>query len=318
MIKSSTRPGDSERGRTYQAILPAPDGADIAGAVYPQAADFPEIGQQEIQRAIRHLSTGTAPGDNEMPNEILKLAAGDNKEMAESPTFTLCLGCIYNASIDLGYYPQAFRISITVPLRKVGKPADDPSGYRPIALLNTPGKVLEAIVAERIQYVIETMPVLPDGHYGGRKGRSTDEALHHLLEGIYAAWNKGWLAIVLSIDLSGAYDHVYHPRILHNMRKRYLGGKFARWTASFLSGRTTKMRLPDMTTETLPIEVGIPQGSPASPPLYVVFDGDLIDIAARHGAIAVGWIDDINFLATAPTPEEACNTLSDISTDLDR
>ena len=36
------------------------------------------------------------------------------------------------------------------------------------------------------------------------------------------------------------------------------------------------------------------------------------------GTVAVGWIDDINYLATAPTPEEACQTLSNIGTDLDR
>ena len=68
-------------------------------------------------------------------------------------------------------------------LRKPGKPDySDPAAYRPIALLNTIGKVLEAIVARRISDLAEDANLLPDEQYGARPGRSAEDALLDLKE----------------------------------------------------------------------------------------------------------------------------------------
>jgi hypothetical protein len=56
-------------------------------------------------------------------------------------------------------------------LAKPGKkPADykTPAGYRPIALLPTIGKVIEAVLAERITYMAESMNLLPEEQMGNR------------------------------------------------------------------------------------------------------------------------------------------------------
>jgi hypothetical protein len=47
-------------------------------------------------------------------------------------------------------------------LRKPGKPDYlDLKAYRPIVLLNTLGKALEAIMAKRLRYIAETHALLP-------------------------------------------------------------------------------------------------------------------------------------------------------------
>ena len=47
-------------------------------------------------------------------------------------------------------------------LRKPSKPDyTDPKAYRPIALLNTLGKALEAIIVKRVRYLAETYTLLP-------------------------------------------------------------------------------------------------------------------------------------------------------------
>jgi hypothetical protein len=125
--------------------------------------------------------------------------------------------------LDQGYCPQHFRRSTTVVIRKPGK--DDysiPKNYRPIALLSTIGKALEAIIAARISYLVEKHALLPQNHIvGGRRGRSCEHALYLLLEKIHAAWRAGYpIATLLTLDLTGAYDNVSHQRLLHNMRKR--------------------------------------------------------------------------------------------------
>lgn len=77
-------------------------------------------------------------------------------------------------------------------LRKLGKDNYTiPKAYRPIALLNTIRKAIDAVIAKRLSYLVEKHQVIPQMHIGGRKLRSTEHALHSVVERIYEAWNRG-------------------------------------------------------------------------------------------------------------------------------
>ena len=70
-------------------------------------------------------------------------------------------------------------------LRKTGKPDyTNPSAYRPISLLNTLGKLLEAVIAKRMSYYVERYDLLPNTQFGGRPGRSTEQALLILVDAV--------------------------------------------------------------------------------------------------------------------------------------
>jgi len=70
---------------------------------------------------------------------------------------------------------------ITVVLRKLGKPRyDAPKAYRLIALLNILWKVLTAVIAEQLTFVMEKHQLLPANHFGGRLGCMTTDAMHLL------------------------------------------------------------------------------------------------------------------------------------------
>ncbi|SPO06934.1 uncharacterized protein DNG_09628 [Cephalotrichum gorgonifer] len=170
-----------------------------------------------------------------------------------------------------------FRESITVVLCKEGK--DDytqSKAYRPIALLNTLGKALESIIASRLAYL---------------------------------AWAEGKVASLLLLDVSGAYDNVSRELLLHNLRKRRVSQNIVRWTESFLSGRSTTLKLQEYTAPSTPIETGIPQGSPASPVLYLFYNADLIEACKTQETEGVGYIDDASILAVGPTAQHNCKTL---------
>jgi hypothetical protein len=68
---------------------------------------------------------------------------------------------IFSTYLEIGYFPTAFRETLIVVLRKEGK-ADYSllSSYRPIALENTLGKVLEKLVIERLLEVLERNSLL--------------------------------------------------------------------------------------------------------------------------------------------------------------
>lgn len=98
---------------------------------------------------------------------------------------------IFHACVRTGYNPTHFQRSITVVLRKGGENRDYrmPKAYRPVALLNTLGKFLEAIIARRISYAMEIEGLLPRSHLGGRKGISTDHAIQIILDRIRSLGN---------------------------------------------------------------------------------------------------------------------------------
>ena len=68
-------------------------------------------------------------------------------------------------------------------IRKPGKAAYDVLGaWRPIALLNTIGKLIEALTANRLRDAAEEHGLLLDTQIGARKGKSTETALELLVE----------------------------------------------------------------------------------------------------------------------------------------
>jgi hypothetical protein len=219
--------------RTFFPRPPVADSRDTHGVQYTGQISQPPITKNEILEAIRSTSPLKAPGLDGLPNRVLQVTAD---------IIVGHLEMIFNQSLRISHRPAHFRSSITVVLRKPDK--DDYTtlkAYHPIALLNTMGKIMDAVLARRLSYLVGTYNVLPNTHLGGRKLRSTEHALYLIIERIYKAWNtnRGRVASLLPLDVSGAFDNVSHERLLHNLRTRRVDEKLVRWLASFLSERWT-------------------------------------------------------------------------------
>src|SRR5437667_4302333 len=88
------------------------------------------------------------------------------------------------------------------------------------------------------------------------------------------------------------------------MRKRKIPVEITRWILSLLSDRTTRMRFNGITTDHIQTPTGIPQGSPLSPILYILYNSDLLDIPKKEGQLGLGYIDDILYGAQNKTALE--------------
>ena len=293
-----------------EAFFPVPPEADledIRDAQYDNQIDMPQITEKEVRDAIRAASPLKAPGPDGIANKALQ--AGVTQLAAH-------LTRIFNQSLHLGYCPAHFRELTTIVLRKPGKDNyTAPKSYRPIALMNTTGKIMDAIIARRLSYLAETHHVLPPTHVGGRKMRSTEHALHAVTHKIYKTWSQtnGQVATLLLLDVSGAFDNVSHARLLHDLQKRRVDEKTVKWIASFLSNRHTSIAIDGFWSTAYQINTGIPQGSPLSPILYLFYNADLIDECNNTTeAMSTGYIDDVAILAWGKTTEQTCETLGRI------
>ncbi|OHW95285.1 reverse transcriptase-like protein [Colletotrichum incanum] len=274
----------------WRTFFPAPPEAnlkDIENATYEEQLILPPISVPEVEEATQKAAPLKAPGPDGITNKALQLA---------KPWISPHLVRTFNQSLQLGYCPQHFRKSTTVVLRKPGKGNyTTPKAYRPIALLNTVGKVMDAIITERLNYMAETHQLLPEKHMGGRRQRSTEHAMHLIIDKIYEAWNRGQgeVASLLLLDVSGAFGNASHRRLLHKLRKRRVDEKIIRWTTSFLGNRQTQIHADGYQSEPYTLTTGIPQGSPLSPILYPFYNADLPERCSQdQETLATGFIDD--------------------------
>ena len=212
------------------------------------------------------------------------------------------------------YYPKRFRVARTVAIRKPGK--EDytlPGAWRPIALLSTVGKVIEALTATQIRRLAESYNMLPAYQMGARQSRSTETALDLIVNQVHTVWQEGNnVATLLSLDITGAFDRVVRKRLTHVLKAKGIPAEFAAWVETFMTDRSTTLVLADTETEAFPVPAGIPQGSPLSPILFLFYVAELLDLcnSPNERLSACGFVDDTNLLAYGPSTEGNCQILT--------
>ena len=81
---------------------------------------------------------------------------------------------------------------------------------------------------------------------------------------------------MISLDISKAFDHVWHKDLLAKLPMFGLHNNLIKWIASFLSDRSIAIRVNGFLSEPHSISCGVPQGSVISPVLFILFINDLL------------------------------------------
>lgn len=282
------------------------DLTDIAYAQYPEGISIEQqITTEHVLGTIMCLPPDKAPGPDGIVNRFLRHC----KESLAAPLARLFDACLRN-----GYYPQTFKHSTTVVLRKPHKQSySEPGSYRPIALMSTIGKVLERIIARRIAEAVEEHQLLPDTQMGARRGRSTETALELITEQVRTAWacDPKVVVTMLSLDISGAFDNAVHERLLHNMRQARIPIWVVNFIRSFLNNRTTQLYFDGESTAKINTHTGIPQGSSLCPILFLFFAAPLLQELDKGKTAANGFVDDTNIITCSRSAEENCRVLEE-------
>ncbi|KAI7758835.1 hypothetical protein LZL87_013818 [Fusarium oxysporum] len=243
---------------------------------------MPELTLEEVEEKVMAAKAWKAPGEDGLPAMVWKQLW---------PVVGERVLHLFRTSLRDGELLVQWRSAKIILLKKPGK--DDykvAKAWRPISLLSTLGKILEAVMADRISYVVETFGLLPTNHFGGRKQRSADQALLLLQEHIYKAWRNRKVLSLISFDVKGAYNGVFKDRLLQRLEARGIPKGLVKWIDAFCSNRSATIVVNGYTSgrRDLP-QAGLLQGSPLSP------------IDAKGGSIA--FIDDYSAWVTGPTAE---------------
>lgn len=286
---------------------PAPhDRSDIDEATYPEAMPMPAITEEEVRAAVKRLRAHSAPGPDEVPNCILQ-AMGDRLVRA--------LTALTQACLDWQYHPRKFRTSVTVALKKPQKPDySQPKAWRPIALLSTIGKVVEAVISNTLRTLAESHGLLPPQQMGARPGRSTVTALDLLLTQLRLGQRNKITTSVLSMDISGAFDRIHVDRLIHVLKSKRVPESITGWVRSFMSERRTVLRFNNRDSLPISITHGIPQGSPLSPILWLFYHSGLLEALSgeERGVSCLGFVDDTTLIVHGSSTTETTQKLQQL------
>ena len=216
------------------------------------------------------------------------------------PRFCQALATLTSTYWKLEYFPEKFKSAKTVCLRKPGKRTyNQAKVWCSIALLNTTGKLMEAITAARLSKVVEEASLLPEIQIGFRKGRSTESALFLLTSQVEKVWKEGIVASLLSLDISGAYDRVL-PEILQQiLERKSISFWLTSWIYSFCTKCSTTLVFDDSESFPISIHCGVSQGSSLSSILFLFYISELHETVhtSSSGVSALGFADNTNLLA---------------------
>ena len=143
--------------------------------------------------------------------------------------------------------------------------------WRPIALLSCLSKGLERLIARCLAWCILQHKVVHNQHIGAMPKRSAVDLVSCLVHDIEAAWDQNQAASLLTLDIKGAFNIVLANRLQLRLREQGWPNNLVYWVGSFMSGRTARVRLEGATTATYPLACGLPQGSPVSPILFMLY-----------------------------------------------
>jgi hypothetical protein len=218
----------------------------------------------------------------------------------------LCV--IINNCINNGYFPKVWKVAKLIPILK-NKRSTEVTNFRPISLLSNLGKILERVIAEKIDDFCDENSIIPQNQFGFRKSHSTTDALLRLHNDINEGLREKKSSIILKLDAEKAFDSVWHKGLQFKLIQSGLPIEIKRILLSFLSDRSMFIFIDGKKSDCSPIKSGVPQGSITGPKLYNFYISDLPSTfrdGRRHiRSETILYADDIIVESKAPNPKVA-------------
>ena len=265
---SRTEPFDAKRERKIVAQTRATLGDKNLESV-------PSATEQELDRALRQMARGKAPGSDNIPVEML---------VELGPLARETLRKLHTASLAQGVTPASWRQADVVPIAKPTKNHSTPDGCRSISLTSAVAKVIERIIGNRLRHAIEHK--LNTVQAGFRPFRCAQEQGGYLLQTIFDGFNTLGAGPHLSrrvkkrcllccVDTSKAYDRVWKYGLYDKLLQIGVDRHIVEWCRGFLHDRLCRVKCDGAYSPYAHLRAGLPQGSVLAPLLYLVYVNDL-------------------------------------------
>ena len=172
-----------------------------------------------------------------------------------------------NISLSNGKFPLSWKLANVIPIFKKDN-RQSKENYRPVSLLSSLSKVCEKIVFIRLYNFLLEIHFLNPFQSGFRPGDSTVNQLVFIVHKIYEALEEGKEVRMVFLDISKAFDKVWHKGLLRRLESLGVRDPLLKWIKSYLSKRKQRVIIDGQSSDWMQIEAGVPQGSVLGPLLF--------------------------------------------------
>ena len=124
---------------------------------------------------------------------------------------------------------------------------------------------------------------------------------------IRTSWGEKLITQGLFLDVSSAFEKVWHNGLLSKLSQIGVNGTFYNVLSSYLSDRKQIVVVDSQKSEMLEVKSGIPQGSRLGPLLFIIYMNDIINDIESDILI---FADDTCLFATVSDPAETDKILN--------
>jgi hypothetical protein len=255
-------------GSDMAASIPKGQDHSFKDYLYPEintSFTFELIPEDLIKQVINGLKSKSSSSKDGISTIVLKKL---------EPLLSRSLALIINQSLKTGIFPEKLKLAKVIPVYKKNE-TFNVENYRPISILPAISKVFEKVVHLQIYSYFNQHKILSNSQYGFREEHSTEHALFEIVDRVSSALDGGLSPIAIFLDLSKAFDTINYDILLSKLEHYGFRGSTLGWLRSYLTNRSQYVAYDNVSSATLPVSLGVPQGSILGPLLFIIYTNDI-------------------------------------------
>lgn len=249
-----------------------------------------EFTREELNIVLKKAKN-TAPGFDRISYALIK-SLNEEKQM-------LFLGMI-NVEWTNGNYMEEWKTAKVIGIPKQNCDSSKFENLRPISLLPIPAKILDKLVLNKMLCFAERENCIPQNSFGFNRGKSINDLYVNLIEQIENNKKQRKKSVIIKLDIKKAFDSVNKAVLIETLKEMCFPPEYINWVYNMLTNRKVQVNASYSHTT----NEGLPQGSPFSPFLFLLYTASLHKIS-REGIKVYQFADDILILISASGNEEA-------------
>ena len=188
----------------------------------------------ELNQALTQVNSKSSPGADDIAMSMLV----NLPEQAKS-----ILLQSYNQCWSNGFLPRSWNHSLINPILKHGNEPKTPFSYRPISLTSAASKVMERLVANRLNWYLETYNLINPIQAGFQKNHCTLDHAIRLKSEAENVVSSGNITVAIFLDFSRAFDLVWTDGPLMKLLKLHINGNCLNYIKNFLENRSAEVMI---------------------------------------------------------------------------
>ena len=227
---------------------------------------------------------------------------------------------IINLPMQDEVVPHDFKQAPVTPLiKKKTLCRNEFKNYRPTSNLSFLSKILERVVAKRLNVHIEEQLLSNQAQSAYKRFHSTETALLKNHNDIICNMDNGKITALTLSDLSAAFYTIDHSTLLERLYGHFgISGTVFKWFKSYISNRQQRVHIDGSLSCPQYLHFGVPQGSVLGPFLFCLYTTSMSQIVTNHDVSHHMYADDTQVyieLSQSDT-HTSISSLSDCLTDI--